>query len=344
MRGHSESGRTSRPARDAAAAARRRSTGPYALYLGKLAPNKGTVASRRRRHAGRARLAAGDRRRRAGARRARAAGARGPAATSGSPAGSIRTQPRLAGACVDADLSVARAGIAQPRADRSQRARRADRRDEHRRHARHRRRTRTPACSPTRRRSSRTTCGGCGRTRSCDGGSARRPRRHADERFDAPAVVARIEQLYRELLGARGMSRPLASRSSRARSFRSTGYGGLERHVYDLVRAPGATRRRGHADHAAADGTAGWPIGRRRRIHPRITLTYVPYRTFPFAGRRGTTVLDRSTAYPLFGERAGRVALELVRAGAGRHRPRPRRERARLRAAARAERRRRRWC
>ena len=45
-----------------------------------------------------------------------------------------------------------------------------------------------------------------------------------------------------------------------------------------------------------------------------LTLHTVPYRTFPLAGRRGTTVLDRSTAYPLFGERAGRVALELVSA------------------------------
>jgi glycosyltransferase involved in cell wall biosynthesis len=42
---------------------------------------------------------------------------------------------------------------------------------------------------------------------------------------------------------------------------------------------------------------------------------YVPYRTFPLAGRRGTTVIDRSTAYPFFGLRAGRVALDLVRAG-----------------------------
>ena len=41
----------------------------------------------------------------------------------------------------------------------------------------------------------------------------------------------------------------------------------------------------------------------------------MPYRTFPLAGRRGTTVIDRSTAYPLFGERAGRVALDLVRRG-----------------------------
>ena len=36
-------------------------------------------------------------------------------------------------------------------------------------------------------------------------------------------------------------------------------------------------------------------------IDARIDLRFVPYRTFPFAGRRGTTVLDRSTAYPLFG-------------------------------------------
>ncbi len=48
-------------------------------------------------------------------------------------------------------------------------------------------------------------------------------------------------------------------------------------------------------------------------IDPRITLITVPYRTFPLAGRRGTTVIDRSTAYPLFGRRAGRVAWELVR-------------------------------
>ena len=45
-------------------------------------------------------------------------------------------------------------------------------------------------------------------------------------------------------------------------------------------------------------------------------MQFVPYRTFPFAGRRGTTVLDRSTAYPLFGERAGRAAWELVQQGA----------------------------
>ncbi len=51
-------------------------------------------------------------------------------------------------------------------------------------------------------------------------------------------------------------------------------------------------------------------------IDARIDVRFVPYRTFPFAGRRGTTVLDRSTAYPLFGERAGRAAWDLVERGA----------------------------
>ena len=89
------------------------------------------------------------------------------------------------------------------------------------------------------------------------------------------------------------------------------GYGGLERSVYDLVRAlaerdvavtlitPPPTRD--NADAAA--------------IHPTLNVEFVPYHTFPLAGRRGTTVLDRSTAYPLWGMRAGRLALELVRGG-----------------------------
>ena len=37
--------------------------------------------------------------------------------------------------------------------------------------------------------------------------------------------------------------------------------------------------------------------------------------TFPFANRRGTTILDRSTAYPLFGLRAGRLAAVSSAAG-----------------------------
>lgn len=86
------------------------------------------------------------------------------------------------------------------------------------------------------------------------------------------------------------------------------GVGGLERSVYDLAR------------HLARDGTQVTVITRHASrghatdsIHPDVRLEYVPYRTFPLANRRGTTILDRSTAYPLFGLRAGRVATELVR-------------------------------
>ena len=46
--------------------------------------------------------------------------------------------------------------------------------------------------------------------------------------------------------------------------------------------------------------------------HPQLSVKPVPYTTFPFANRRGTTIVDRSTAYPLFGMRAGRAAARLV--------------------------------
>jgi glycosyltransferase involved in cell wall biosynthesis len=100
-----------------------------------------------------------------------------------------------------------------------------------------------------------------------------------------------------------------------ARSVRPLhGDGGLERSVYDLVRhlaarnvrvtlispPPSLVRRSGQIDPFAS---------------PHITLRHVPYLTFPMASRRGTTVLDRSTAYPFFGWRAGRVALAMARAG-----------------------------
>ncbi len=101
-----------------------------------------------------------------------------------------------------------------------------------------------------------------------------------------------------------------------ARAVRSIhGQGGLERSVYDLVRhlaardvdvtlitpPPAGVRREGTIDPFAS---------------PRIHVRHVPYLTFPLANRRGTTILDRSTAYPLFGWRAGRAALALARAGA----------------------------
>jgi glycogen synthase len=88
------------------------------------------------------------------------------------------------------------------------------------------------------------------------------------------------------------------------------GYGGLERHVYDLARA--LADRDVRVTLITRPPLAGreW---NRSTIHEGVTAEFVPYLTFPFAGRRGTTVLDRSTAYPLFGIRAGRRALDLVR-------------------------------
>ena len=93
-------------------------------------------------------------------------------------------------------------------------------------------------------------------------------------------------------------------------------FGGLERHVYDLVRCllardiqvslitpPAAVNR--PAD-PAADAVFR---------HPNFTMRPMPYVTFPFANRKGTTILDRSTAYPVFGLRAGRLAARLVSAG-----------------------------
>jgi glycogen(starch) synthase len=90
------------------------------------------------------------------------------------------------------------------------------------------------------------------------------------------------------------------------------GVGGLERHVHDLVchllkqgvQVTVITRPPSHAP-AALTAHEG------ERLHVR----FVPYWTFPFAGRRGTTVLDRSSAYPWFGWRAGRVAARLVERG-----------------------------
>lgn len=89
------------------------------------------------------------------------------------------------------------------------------------------------------------------------------------------------------------------------------GYGGLERHVHDLARAlierdVAVTIITPPPRDPALTGAA---------VHPAAAAEFIPYRTFPLAGRRGTTVLDRSTAYPLWGLRAGRRALDLVRDG-----------------------------
>ncbi len=95
---------------------------------------------------------------------------------------------------------------------------------------------------------------------------------------------------------------------------------------------PAGARRPRHADHASCRPQTGRLTLRADAVfrHPNLTMRPVPYTTFPFANSRGTTILDRSTAYPLFGLRAGRLAARLASAGEHRHRPRAGRQRARL--------------
>jgi len=86
------------------------------------------------------------------------------------------------------------------------------------------------------------------------------------------------------------------------------GAGGLERHVADLLTHLLARDLRVTLVTRDAGGMDLPPEFR----HAHFTLHPVPYRTFPLAGRRGTTILDRATAYPVFGYRAGRVAAALA--------------------------------
>jgi glycosyltransferase involved in cell wall biosynthesis len=110
------------------------------------------------------------------------------------------------------------------------------------------------------------------------------------------------------------MSRPLSVAVVARAVMPLHGVGGLERAVHDLVRhiaargvdvtlivpPPGPVLHESGADPFAS---------------PRIRVRHVPYLTFPMANRRGTTVLDRSTAYLLYAWRAGRLALALAREG-----------------------------
>ena len=83
------------------------------------------------------------------------------------------------------------------------------------------------------------------------------------------------------------------------------GTGGLERSVYDLA------RHLAERDVRVTLITRLPPSGGSHKVDG-VEFHFVPYRTFPGAGRRGTTVIDRSTAYPLFGMRAGAVAAQMV--------------------------------
>lgn len=95
------------------------------------------------------------------------------------------------------------------------------------------------------------------------------------------------------------------------------GYGGLERHLYDLVRHHLAEGWRVTVITRTPHDREGVDPSRWRVVsdHPSCDIRFVDYRTFPLAGRAGTTILDRSTAYPWFGRRAGRLAADLVAVG-----------------------------
>ena len=86
------------------------------------------------------------------------------------------------------------------------------------------------------------------------------------------------------------------------------GVGGLERSTYDLVRH--LLARGARVDLFTRPPTTNEPWS-----HERLAFHVVPYRTFPGAGRKGTTILDRSTAYPMFGYRLGRAAASMAAAG-----------------------------
>jgi glycosyltransferase involved in cell wall biosynthesis len=93
------------------------------------------------------------------------------------------------------------------------------------------------------------------------------------------------------------------------------GVGGLERSVHDLVRHLAA--RGVHVTLIVPPAGHVWrPTTADPFASPQIRIRHVPYLSFPLANRRGTTVLDRSTAYLLYGWRAGRLARSLAIEGA----------------------------
>jgi len=104
--------------------------------------------------------------------------------------------------------------------------------------------------------------------------------------------------------GARGLRIAVLSRAVAPLH----GVGGLERSTHDLVRHLVARGVRVTVLTRPPTKAVDW-------AQPGLAFRYVPYTTFPFAGRRGTTILDRSTAYPLFGCRLGRLAARLAAGG-----------------------------
>src|SRR5690606_36122044 len=88
------------------------------------------------------------------------------------------------------------------------------------------------------------------------------------------------------------------------------GFGGLERSVRDLVCHLGGCGQ--HVTLIVPPPTVRHDSHHDPYASPRIQVRHVSYLTFPLANRRGTTVLDRSTAYLLYGWRAGRLARRLA--------------------------------
>lgn len=91
------------------------------------------------------------------------------------------------------------------------------------------------------------------------------------------------------------------------------GFGGLERSVRDLVWHLAA--RQVQVILIVPPPTVRLDARSDVFASPHIRIRHVPYVTFPLANRRGTTILDRSTAYLLYGLRAGRLARSLAGAG-----------------------------
>ena len=193
------------------------------------------------------------------------------------------------------------------------------------------------------RRARGATSGGCGRTRRCGGASARRRGGRCEREFDARGRRRARRGALRWTLG-----RAMRVALGRARSvFPLHGYGGLERHVYDLARA--LAERDVDVTLITQPPLAGqaWSPRRRSPGDPRRV------RAVPHVPLRRTARHDGARSeHGVSALRAARRAAgaRARRARRGGHRPRLWRERARLRAAARAQddaggpARRRRWC
>ena len=81
------------------------------------------------------------------------------------------------------------------------------------------------------------------------------------------------------------------------------GVGGLERYADDLIRY--LLKSGVRIDLVTQYPTNGSTTEVRDWLsRDGLTAHFVSYRTFTFAGRGGTTVLDRSKAFPLFGWRS----------------------------------------